>query len=55
VQKLANYHLRSRVFLEDFAARLPHLPQLTVYEPNSSNPQAIKKHQKRHFSNQIAL
>jgi hypothetical protein len=38
VQKAALRNLISRVFSEDFAARLPHLPQFTVYEQNFSKP-----------------
>jgi hypothetical protein len=31
VQKFDNYPLNSRVFVEDFAAKLPTAPQFTVY------------------------
>jgi hypothetical protein len=33
VQKFDNYSRNSRVFVEDFAAKLPTPPQLTVYAP----------------------
>jgi hypothetical protein len=47
VQKLADYHLRSRVFSQDFAERLPRLPQLTMPEQCSSKAQEYQNSIKR--------
>jgi hypothetical protein len=43
-------------FRKFFAAQIPHLPQLTVFEQRLfKDSRASKEHKKRHFKREIAL